>query len=88
MDFFDLAKYSFEANFVRIQSCVKPLKPRTRDTGFHRFSFTVFQTVILCDKDYISLKSLISSVTHSHSPGLSREFHIHIVSIHASCTLK
>ena len=59
MDFNDLAKHQFKANFVRIKSCVKPLKPRTRDTVFHRFSFTVFKTVILCDIGSISLKSLI-----------------------------
>ena len=59
MDFYDLAKHQFKANFVRIKSCVKPLKPRTRDTVLHRFSFTVFKTVILCDIASISLKSLI-----------------------------
>ena len=48
MDFYDLAKYSFKANFVRIKSCVKPLKPRTRDTVLHRFSLTDFKTAQLC----------------------------------------
>ena len=38
MDFHDLAKHLFKANFGRNESYVKPLKPRTRDPVLHRFS--------------------------------------------------
>ena len=38
MDFFDLAKYSFKANFFRTKSYVKPVKPRTRDAILHKFN--------------------------------------------------
>ena len=67
MDFHDLAKHSFKANFGRNESYVKPLKPRTRGAVSHKFSLANFKTVELCDIGSISLKSFIFSVTRRHS---------------------
>ena len=67
MDFHDLAKHSFKANFGRNESYVKPLKLRTCGVVSHKFSLANFKTVELCYIDSVSLKSFIFSVTRRHS---------------------